>query len=115
MLLQVGAYEELLSIEKKMVLRRDEFIRLRSKNDGSERVLHGPSVVIPEPAEHTLEGKQRATFLDVDTAALVLNRATGQQRLVTRRPSPAARSRRRGASGARAAPASPPAPRRAPP
>jgi regulator of protease activity HflC (stomatin/prohibitin superfamily) len=83
MLLQVGAYEELLSIEKKMVLRRDEFIRLRSKNDGSERVLHGPSVVIPDPAEHTLQGKQRATFLDVDTAALVLDRTTGQQRLVT--------------------------------
>jgi len=39
-----------------------------------------------------VEGKQRATFLDLDTAALVLDRSTGQQRLVTQKgvfiPSP---------------------------
>merc|ERR1719215_2414508 len=79
-LLQVGAYEEVLAVKDKMVLRKDEYVRLRSKKDGSERVVRGPQTIMPEPLEQTLEGKQRATFLDVDTAALVLNRSSGQQR-----------------------------------
>jgi len=90
--LQVGAYEEVLNVTDKIILRKDEYVRLRSKRDGSERVVRGPQTFAPEPMEQTLEGKQRATFLDVDTAALVLNRATGQQRLVTEKgvfmPSP---------------------------
>lgn len=91
-LLKVGAYEEVLAVEDKIVLRKDEYVRLRSKKDGSERVVRGPQTFMPEPLEQTLEGKQRATFLDVDTAALVLNRSSGQQRLVTEKgvfiPSP---------------------------
>lgn len=91
-LFQVGAYEELVEVKDKFILRKDEYIRLRNKKDGSERVVRGPQTFIPEPSEQTLEGKQRATFLDLDTSALVLNRATGQQHLVTERgvfvPSP---------------------------
>lgn len=91
-LLQVGPYEEIMGLKDKIILRKDEFVRMRSKKDGSERVVRGPITFMPEPLEQTIEGKQRATFLDLDTAALVLNRATGQQRLVTEKgvfiPSP---------------------------
>jgi len=82
-LFQVGAYEELVAIHEKMILRKDEYVRLRDKTDGSERVVRGPTSFIPKPSEQTLEGKQRATFLNADTAALVLNRETGQQHLIT--------------------------------
>lgn len=89
---QVGAYEELAGIVDKVILRKDEYIRLRNKKDGSERIVRGPIAFIPDPLEQAMEGKQRATFLDLDTAALVLNRGTGQQRLVTEKgvfiPSP---------------------------
>merc|ERR1719326_2788008 len=36
-LLQVGAYEEIIGIYDKFILRKDEYIRLRNKKDGSER------------------------------------------------------------------------------
>jgi hypothetical protein len=82
-LVQLGAYEELVAVREKLLLRKDEYIWLKDKEDGTERVLGGPQVFVPKPTEIIMEGKQRATFLDEDTAALVLSRQTGQQRLVT--------------------------------
>jgi len=91
-LFHIGAYEELIGIRDKIILRKDEYVRLRSKQDGTERVVRGPQSFVPDFYEQTVEGKQRATFLDLDTAALVLDRATGQQRLITQKgvfiPSP---------------------------
>jgi hypothetical protein len=82
-LLQVGAYEKLLRVENKVVLQEHEYLRLLNKRTGAERVLQGPMTVVPEPNEQMPEGKKFAVFLTTDTAALVLNRTTGQQHLET--------------------------------
>lgn len=91
-LLQVSAYEELVAVKDKILLRKGEYVRLRDKKSAFERVVTGPQAFVPKPYEITLEGKQRAIFLDLDTAALVLNRSSGEQRLITQRgvfvPSP---------------------------
>jgi len=52
------------------------------KITGAERVLRGPQTIVPEPLETATNGTQRAIFLDSETAALVLDRTTGKQRLV---------------------------------
>jgi regulator of protease activity HflC (stomatin/prohibitin superfamily) len=77
-----GVYDEIQSIEKKIVLENDQYVVLVDKITGAERVLRGPQTVVPEPLEEAKNGKQRAIFLDNETAALVLDRTTGKQRLV---------------------------------
>jgi len=80
-LLQVGPYEELLNVSSKWVLERDSYLRLVNKQTGQERIMTGPSVVVPEPVETTPDGKQKAVYIDTQTSVKVLNRQTGQQRL----------------------------------
>merc|ERR1711975_26250 len=60
---------------------------------GIERVVQGPVVLVPEPTEVSVKGEaqskihhemvQESVLIDKDHAVLVLNQATGQQRLVT--------------------------------
>jgi regulator of protease activity HflC (stomatin/prohibitin superfamily) len=82
-LLCIGAYDRLLEVQDKIVLEKDEYLRLLEQRTGAERVLVGPQTVVPEPTEEIDEGKQVAAFLTTDTAALVLDRTTGQQNLQT--------------------------------
>jgi len=84
-LLQVGAYDQVVHIKPKLVLEKDEYIRLMDENTGKERIQRGPMTFVPEPSEVYPEGVQKAKFLDTDTAVLVLNESSGQERLETER------------------------------
>jgi len=83
MLLFLGAYDELKSVEDKIVLEKDSYIRLVDKQNGQERVVQGPSTTVPSPTEYAPDGIKKAVFLDMDSAAVVLNKQTGLRRLET--------------------------------
>lgn len=82
LLLKLGPRDILLTVKKKIVLEKDQYCRLKNST-GTERVVSGPQTFVPLPAESAPEGVQRAVYLDTDTAVIVLNRVTGQLRLVT--------------------------------
>lgn len=77
----LGAYEE-YDIYTSEVIKREEYVRLVDYLTGEERIVNGPTRIIPGPYEINL-GIELASFVTVDSAALVLNKATGVQRLVT--------------------------------
>jgi len=84
-LLQVGAYEKIIHVRPKLVLEKDQYIRLLDQATGSERIERGPQTFVPKAAEVYPDGVQRAAYLDTDTAILVLNESSGQERIVTQR------------------------------
>jgi len=84
-LLQVGAYDEVVHVKPKLVLEKDQYIRLMNEGTGRERIERGPKTFVPLPAEIYPEGVRKAKFLDTDTAILVLNESSGQERLVAER------------------------------
>jgi regulator of protease activity HflC (stomatin/prohibitin superfamily) len=83
----------LVRVALKAVLHKFEYIRLVNEVTGIERVVEGPVVLVPDPTEVSVVGDnhskfhnemvQHAILIDKDHAVLVLNQATGQQRLVT--------------------------------
>lgn len=75
-------YEELVGVQRKIVLQNNEYIRYVDNLQGTERVLVGPQTFIPGPYEEAPDGLQQAIFIDTDAALLVLNRQSGQRRLV---------------------------------
>jgi len=77
------AYDVQRSINEKIVLQKDEYITLLEGTSGKERVLKGPQTITPTPTETAPKGKQQAVFLDTDSAALVLDKTTGMEKLVT--------------------------------
>lgn len=84
-LLQVGAYEQVVHVKPRLVLEKDQYIRLLDEKTGRERVVRGPETLVPRPSEVYPEGVQKAKFLDTETAVLVLNQSSGQERLVAER------------------------------
>lgn len=84
-LLKIGAYDKLISVNTKVVLQKDEFTLLKDAKTGAQRVVKGPLAFVPKPSETAPAGIKKAAFLDTDTAVLVLNRTSGQQRLVSKR------------------------------
>lgn len=82
-LLHVQPYERLLNVTQRIVLEKDEYIRYIDQRDGTERVVIGPSTVVPDPQEESDEGKTKAVFLTLETAVVVLNKTSGQRRLIT--------------------------------
>jgi len=85
-LLFLSAYDVLKSTKPKLVLKKGEFINFVEGVTGKERVLEGPQTVLPTPTETSSSrrrGIQKAVFLDTDSAALVLDKSTGMQKLVT--------------------------------
>jgi hypothetical protein len=82
-LLFLGPHDELLEVRRKLVLQQGEYVRVQNRADGTERVLVGPRSIVPEPLETIPQGVQNATFLEVETALLVEDRATGRRRLVS--------------------------------
>eukprot|EP00931_Biecheleriopsis_adriatica_P073810 TRINITY_DN48024_c0_g1_i1.p1 TRINITY_DN48024_c0_g1~~TRINITY_DN48024_c0_g1_i1.p1 ORF type:complete len:683 (-),score=155.41 TRINITY_DN48024_c0_g1_i1:142-2121(-) len=83
MQLKLGAYETMNGTKSKVVLERDEFIRLVDKKSGAERVVVGPDTIIPDPAERSDNMIEKARFLGGDSAVLVLNKTSGLQRLIS--------------------------------
>jgi len=84
-LLKIGAYDTQISVSKKTVLQKDQYTVLKDEKTGAQRVVKGPLAFVPTPSEKSPLGIKKAVFLDTDTAVLVLNRVTGQQRLVTQK------------------------------
>jgi len=78
----LAAYDELVSVQAKIVLQKDEYVNLVEGLSGTQRVIKGPQTVVPTPTETMPSGKQNAVFLDTDSAALVLDKTTGMQKLV---------------------------------
>jgi len=84
-LLKIGAYDQLVNVNTKVVLMKDQFVLLKDAKTGAQRIVAGPTAFVPKPSETTPAGIKKAAFIDTDTAVLVLNRTSGQQRLVTKR------------------------------
>jgi len=82
-LLMLGAYEQLLKMKAKVVVRKDEYLRLVDRRTGVERVVHGPAAVAPALEEDMPSGVGKAALLTPNTAAIVLDHSTGQQHLRT--------------------------------
>lgn len=78
----LGAYDDLRNTNEKIVLKKDEYIRFVEGQLGTERIIKGPKTVVPSPTETTAQGKQQAVFLDTDSAAVVVDKTTGMQKLV---------------------------------
>jgi len=79
----LGAYEQLAGVKSKIVLEKDEYINLIEGETGTERIAQGPATVVPTPTETFPDGVQKAVFLDTDSAALIVDKTTGMQELVT--------------------------------
>jgi len=77
------AYDKVMEVKPLMTLEKDEYIRLIDQMDGTERIVKGPQNLMPNPSEIYPQGVQRAKFLDTDTAVLVSNKVSGQERLIT--------------------------------
>jgi regulator of protease activity HflC (stomatin/prohibitin superfamily) len=82
-LLHPGIYDKVVEVKPKIVLQKDQYIQLVDEVTGDERVVRGPQTFVPKPLELAPKNTQRALFLDKDLAALVLDRSTGRQHLVT--------------------------------
>lgn len=76
------AYDEKIGTYDKIVLQKDEYINFVEGETGTERVLKGPQTVVPTPTESSPKKKQSAVFLDTDSAALIVDKTTGLQKLV---------------------------------
>jgi len=70
-------------VKPKIVLQKDQYVRLLDEVTGSERVVRGPLTFVPNPLESAPNGTERTLYLDTDLSALVLHRTTGEQHLVT--------------------------------
>lgn len=84
-LLFLGAYEEVVDdeIRQKVVLEKDEYVRLMDRRTGEERVERGPGTIVPEPTETSLKGIQKAVMLNMDAAVVIRNKTNGILTLVT--------------------------------
>eukprot|EP00442_Polarella_glacialis_P052841 CAMPEP_0115096764 /NCGR_PEP_ID=MMETSP0227-20121206/29963_1 /TAXON_ID=89957 /ORGANISM="Polarella glacialis, Strain CCMP 1383" /LENGTH=581 /DNA_ID=CAMNT_0002490651 /DNA_START=55 /DNA_END=1800 /DNA_ORIENTATION=- len=77
-----GVFDTVLRTRSKIVLQKDEYIRMVDGVTGAERVVHGPVNFVPIPLETSINGTKQDLFLNIDLSALLLNRNTGEQRLV---------------------------------
>lgn len=81
-LLFLGPYEKVKAKKQKIVLQRDEYVRLVENRTGEERVVDGPGTVVPAATEFWTK-IESAVFVNVGTAVVVRNRRTGYQSLIT--------------------------------
>jgi len=80
-----GAHEEYLDKggkSKAMDLKVYEYVKVHDQNTGVVRVVRGEKLVFLEPFEEYVEGKKTAVEIDEETAVLVRDKRTGQQKLV---------------------------------
>lgn len=79
-------YEEFLDPNGKMTamdLKVYEYVRVQDLNTGLVRIERGEQLVFLGPFEEYIEGKMAAIEVDEETAVLVRDKRTGQQKLVT--------------------------------
>mmetsp|Transcript_21809 Transcript_21809/g.74986 ORF Transcript_21809/g.74986 Transcript_21809/m.74986 type:complete len:523 (-) Transcript_21809:218-1786(-) len=79
----MGPYEESEGVTDKIVLKKDEYIRLVDMLTGVERIERGAKSLIPGAYEEYPAGVEQAIFIDRDQAPVVLNKADGSKRLHT--------------------------------
>eukprot|EP00440_Ansanella_granifera_P048696 gb/GFBE01052761.1/.p1 GENE.gb/GFBE01052761.1/~~gb/GFBE01052761.1/.p1 ORF type:complete len:632 (+),score=178.25 gb/GFBE01052761.1/:1-1896(+) len=79
----MDAYETLVEIKEKVVLQKREYIRLKHKLTGMERVAGGPMILVPEPNEESPAGVETCIVVGFTNAILVQNVSSGYKRLVT--------------------------------
>jgi len=82
-LLFLKAYDELKEVLPKLVLEKDEFVRLIDSYDGTERVEKGPRTIVPKPTEKASKGIEKAVFLNMDSSVVIRNKTNGMLTLVT--------------------------------
>ncbi len=68
---------------KAMDLKVFEYVRVQDLNTGLVRIERGEKLVFLGPFEEYIEGKMTAIEVDEETAVLVRDKRTGQQKLVT--------------------------------
>ena len=66
-----------------MDLKAWEYVKVQDVNTGAIRTERGEKLVFLGPSEEYMEGKKTAVEVDDETAVLIRNKRTGQQRLVT--------------------------------
>jgi hypothetical protein len=81
-LLFMEAWDDLLGVHSKTVLRAREYIRLVDSFSGLARVEVGPKRIIPGVYEKAAKGVQKATLVKHDNSLLILNRTSGRKRVV---------------------------------
>lgn len=79
----LGPYEEIDGVKEKLVIKKDQYVRLIDKLSGIERVVRGADSLMPSPFEESAEGVQQAAFINLDTAAVILNKGDGSKYLRT--------------------------------
>lgn len=81
----LDAYEELVEVKQKLVLQKNEYIRLQDKFTGFERVLAGPRTLVPSVLEEFPAGVERCPVVGATNAILVENKTSGMLKLITAR------------------------------
>jgi len=66
-----------------MDLKAWEYVKVQDVNTGAIRTERGEKLVFLGPSEEFMEGKKTAVEVDDETAVLIRNKRSGQQRLVT--------------------------------
>ena len=80
------AYDAVGDVGEAFEVRKHQYLKLLDQTTGALRVERGEKTVFPRAHEAAAEGGvQDAVNVDDETAVLVLDRATGQQRLVEAR------------------------------
>jgi len=81
-----GGAKDIPAVEEekpKIMLQKNEYIRLVDTLSGFERVVRGPATLVPEPLERAPQGKEQAIIVGATNAVLVLNKTTGVKSLIT--------------------------------
>merc|ERR1719265_1080745 len=84
--LRLGAYEVQHGSKKdKLILDKETYVRLVDGQNGVERVVRGPTTMVPGPLEYskTMPMKKKAVHVSATKAVLTWKATTGERRLVT--------------------------------
>ncbi|CAK9114501.1 unnamed protein product [Durusdinium trenchii] len=79
----MGAYETLEGKRTKIVMQKQEYVRLIDKMTGEERVVAGPTTLVPNPLEEYPTGVETAIVIGAQNAVLVYNKTSGLKSLIT--------------------------------
>lgn len=82
-LLFLGGWDEITSINDKIVLQLHQYSRLIDSLSGMERVVKGPTVITPKPFESAPNGTEDAVAVSPDESVLLLDRLTNERTLIT--------------------------------
>merc|ERR1712232_679732 len=88
-LLFIGPYDQLGKVLMKIVLQKQEYVRLINRETGSEQVIMGPQTIVPEPMECEKDYTSncsmtvhKAVVMKADVGVLTVNKTSGVKRLV---------------------------------